>query len=236
MIRPIILTATFLLAASIGRAQTTPVSTYIQQVAKGWSTDAKKALPDLLIDRPDDPGVMFLHAALVDDPQRALPLLERIVQTYPSSEWADDALSRVILMACVAKDAAKAKAQFAKMRDQYANSPLLPITYDALRMTVGVPAATETAPSPSQPTGETSAAGEKTYTINAGSFASKADAQKLMDVFAAKRIRARLAEKWANGKRSWVVQVGEYDSEVAAAKEIALIKSVCSCKPVVAKR
>ena len=54
--------------ATIGAsAQGVGVKNYIQQVAAGWTSDAKKALPDLLIDAPDDPAVMFLHAALIDD-------------------------------------------------------------------------------------------------------------------------------------------------------------------------
>jgi len=225
---------------------------YVQQVAKGWTTDAKKALPDLLIDRPDDPGVMFLHASLVEDPKRALPLLERIVQNYPNSEWADDALSRVILLACIEKDAAKAKDAFQKMRDLYSASPLLPITFDAMRMSVGAPppATAEAAETTKKPAAATTPAAtpeaaseepsspalEKPYTLNTKILPSKTDAQKVLDSFKAKRMRARMAEKWVAGKRNWVIQVGEYETEVDAARDIEVVRSICKCKPVVVKR
>ena len=224
---------------------------YVQQVAKGWTMDAKKALPDLLIDRPDDPGVMFLHATLVEDPKRALPLLERIVQNYPTSDWADDALSRVILLACIEKDAAKAKDAFRKMRDLYSASPLLPITFDAMRMSVGAPPpATETAEKPAATKKPAAAAAtpaaakeepsspilEKPYTLNTKILPSKAEAQKVLDSFKAKRMRARMAEKWVTGKRNWVIQVGEYETEVDAARDIEVVRSICKCKPVVVKR
>ena len=54
------LTFFVILALSVlsASAQGVSVKHYIQQVAAGWTTDAKKALPDLLIDAPDDPGVM----------------------------------------------------------------------------------------------------------------------------------------------------------------------------------
>lgn len=213
------------LATALGsRAQTTSIPTYIQQIAKGWPDDAKKALPDLLIDRPDDPGVMFLHATLVDDAQRALPMLERIVQQYPTSEWADDALARIILHACLTKNVAKAKAEYEKLRDQYATSPLLLLCYDAVRTTVGAPASAVPATRP------------KPYTIGAGTFSSKEQAQKLVDVFTAKRMRAVVAAKTVKGKQMWVVQVGEYASEAEAAREVGLVSGVCKCTPIVLQR
>jgi len=245
--RPLLVLALFSLLPFAALAQKPTIEMYVQQVAKGWTTDAKKALPDLLIDRPDDPGVMFLHASLVEDPKRALPLLERIVQNYPTSEWADDALSRVILLACISKDADKAKSSFRKMRDLYGASPLLPITFDAMRMSVGVPEPAPTTPAtpaatsaatPAEPAASDAAAQpvEKPYTLNTKILPNKADAQKVLDSFKAKRMRARMTEKWVSGKRNWVIQVGEYDTEVDAARDIEVVRSICKCKPVVVKR
>ena len=247
ILRPLLVLTLVCLTSLSAVAQKPTIEMYVQQVAKGWTTDAKKALPDLLIDRPDDPGVMFLHASLVEDPKRALPLLERIVQSYPTSEWADDALSRVILLACIEKDAAKAKDGFRKMRDLYSSSPLLPITFDALRMSVGAPPAAASAAAataepaatakPAAPAEEPSApALEKPYTLNTKILPSKAEAQKVLDSFKAKRMRARMAEKWVTGKRNWVIQVGEYETEVDAARDIEVVRSICKCKPVVVKR
>ena len=250
--RPSLALLLFVLTTLSVLAQKPTIDMYVQQVAKGWTTDAKKALPDLLIDRPDDPGVMFLHASLVEDPKRAMPLLDRIVQNYPTSEWADDALSRIILLACIEKDAAKAKSSFQKMRDLYSASPLLPITFDALRMSVGAPPPATATPAEQKPAAAAAAKAdaapvaaadgasapvlEKPYTLNTKILPSKADAQKVLDSFKAKRMRARMAEKWVSGKRNWVIQVGEYETEVDAARDIEVVRSVCKCKPVVVKR
>ncbi len=248
MFRPLLLTVLLFPFISGGAsAQKPTIEMYLQQVAKGWTTDAKKALPDLLIDRPDDPGVMFLHASLVEEPKRALPLLERIVQNYPTSEWADDALARMILYACVTKDVEMANATFRRMRDQYGSSPLLPVTFDAMRMSVGVPAPTAPATAPAASTATATAtatapatatppATERPYTLNTKILASKDDAQKVLDSFKAKRMRAVMTEKWVSGKRNWVIQVGEYETEVDAAKDVDMVRSICKCKPVVVKR
>ena len=217
----------------VGHAQPATIPTYIQQIAKGWPDDAKKALPDLLIDRPDDPAVMFLHATLVEDPQRAQPLLERIVQQHPTSEWADDALARLILQAGLAKTVAQAKADYEKLRDQYASSPLLLLCYDAVRATVGAPAPPVDPKETVAPETGTSVGG---FTISAGVFSTKELAQKLVDSFTAKRMRARVAAKTVKGKQMWAVHVGEYASEADAAREVALVTGVCKCTPIVVQR
>ena len=228
------------------------VDTYIQQISKGWTTDAKTALPDLLIDRPDDPAVTFLHASLVEDPERAMPLFERIVQNHPQSEWADDALLRVILFSCTRKDEKKAKESFTRLRDVYPKSTLLPIAYDAMRMTVGVPPPTSMTKKeePAKPVADKKPVDEKKpetkkpdkpayknpYTLNTKIVPSKAAADKMLKTFKDKRMRARVAEKWVSGKRNYVVQVGEYETEVDAARDLEVVRSICKCKPTVVRR
>ena len=71
MLRSALLLFAAVLAVTASSAQPAAVKQYVQQVAAGWTTDAKKALPDLLIEYPDDPGVLFLHAALVDDNKKS---------------------------------------------------------------------------------------------------------------------------------------------------------------------
>lgn len=266
IIRLALLAAAFAVVVNAASAQKTNVKTYIMQVAKGWTSDAKKALPDLLIDQPDDPGVTFLHATLVEDPERAMPLFERIVQNYPSNEWADDALMRIILHACIKKDAEKAKTNFRKMRDLFSNSDLLPVAYDAMRMSVGVPPASSTATSSTATTepatgktatpatattatATTAGATAKTatpaaatpatatgYTLATLTTENKADADKLVEQFKKKRMRVRVSDKTIKGKRNFVVEVGEYTTEVDAAKDIEAVRGVCKCKPIVVKR
>jgi hypothetical protein len=211
--------------ASIGAsAQGVGVKNYIQQVAAGWTTDAKKALPDLLIDAPDDPAVMFLHAALIDDPKKASPMLERIVEAYPKSEWADDALARLVVMSATKNESDKARKYFATMRDQYSQSDLLPLVYDVMRSTVGAPAPSEkitlTPVSAKKPD-----LSEQPKPVNAKSFAAS---------MKQKRMPAKVGPD-ASSKKI-VVRVGEYATEADAQKEVEYVRSVCKCKATIEKR
>lgn len=223
-------------------AQTVGVKQYIQQVASGWTSDAKKALPDLLIDNPDDPGVLFLHASLVEDPKKAAPLLERIVDAYPKSEWADDALARLVIFAATKGEADKAKKTFVTMREQYSQSELLPVVYDVMRSTVGAPPPgdrTAAAPAPKkvEPVAETPAkTTAKAYTLVTRTTFSKDEADGLMEQFKKKRMRARLTTDQQKNKTRYIVSVGEYETEPDALKDLDAVRAVCKCKPTVTKR
>jgi septal ring-binding cell division protein DamX len=229
------------------------------QVAKGWTSDAKRALPDLLIERPDDPAVMFLHASLVGDPSKALPLYERIVERYPNSEWADDAMLRIIIQTCAAKDSLKATKSFQQLRTQYSNSELLPVAHDVMRSTVGVPPATETGnqkpetgnqkPETGNQKPETGNQKPETgnqqptatieshpYTLALTTTPDKKEADGMVSKYTAKNLRVNAVEKWIKGKRHYVVQVGWYVNELEAAADIDAVRKICSCKPIVARR
>ncbi len=230
--------------------QSVSVTTYLQQIAKGWPNDAKKALPDLLIERPDDPAVMFLHASLVEDPKKALPLYERIVERYSSSDWADDALLRIIIQACTGREETKAVKSFQQLRSLYPNSDLLPVAYDVMRNSVGLPAAAEATSPPTvqkeskpavPPDSVKSALTQPTtathpYTLVVLTSRSKSNAEETVAKLRKKGLKVDYAEKWVKGLRNYVVQVGWYKSEVEAAAEIDAMRKICSCKPVVARR
>lgn len=235
---------TLLLAVAIvtmsasGSAQGPNVRPWLQQIASGWTTDAKKALPDLLIDHPNDPGVMFLHASLVDEPQRAMPLYERIVEGFPSSEWADDALLRITLYAAHRRDTAKARRSLTSFRDQYSKSDLLPVAADAVRMSVGLPMpADRPTTSAVKPVSKDTAVVAKptSFALQVGSFATRPQAAKAAASYTAKRMRARVAEKVVNKKKVFVIIVGDYATEDAAAKDAGAVGAICKCKPMVVK-
>lgn len=219
-------------------AQQTNVKQYIQQVAAGWTTDAKKALPDLLIDAPDDPAVLFLHASLIDDPKKASPLLERIVEAFPKSEWADDAMARLVIVAATKNDAEKARKTFATMRDQYSQSDLLPVVYEVMRSTVGAPAPTEKIV-PAQPAKNAEPVLKnvtKNYTLAVMTTADKSEADKFAAKLKKKGLKATVTPTAIRGQSRYSVRVGEYETESEALRELVLVRTACDCKPVVSKK
>lgn len=241
MIRlPVSLVVLFAFMSAAMVAQTPNVRMYIQQVAAGWTSDAKKALPDLLIEQPDDPGVLFLHASLIDDAKKASPLLERVVSVFPKSEWADDALARLIVISATKNDSDKARRDFAKMREQYSQSELLPIVFEVMRASVGAPPPSDKAvaqtpkKNDASPTASEIAptkSSAKPYTLITRATFSKDEADALLESFKKKRMRARIATDSQRNKTRYVVSVGEYESEPDALRDVEAVRAICKCKP-----
>lgn len=229
-------------------AQAPNIKQYITQIANGWTTEAKRALPDMLVDYPEDPGVMFMHASLVEDPTRSLTMFERVVNAYPKSEWADDALFRIIAYSCVKGNVEKARKALLTMREQYLQSEYLAAANDLVRMTVGLPPAQEkkVAASPAPATTVTPAAAaaaaapandpSKPFTIQVGSYTSKEQAQSTLDSFKAKRMKATVVEVARGNWKSFTINVGDYTTIDEAKADVNAVKSICRCKAFVVKR
>lgn len=240
----------------IASAQAPNIRPWLTQIANGYSAEAKKALPDLLIDFPDDPAVLFLHASLVDEPKRAIPLYERIQNAYPKSEWADDALLRVIFHCIDTKETEKARRTWITLRDQYASSELVPVAYDALRMTIGAPAPNDKAPAStvkkeSQKETMKDAGKEAVkeaqkpddvetskewFTLQTMSTTDKTKAETQLAQLKKKRLKAKLATAEVKGKPKYMVQVGEYTTLADARKDSSVVAKICKCSPSIIKR
>ena len=86
---------------------------------------------------PDDPGVQFLHASVLEDMSKSLPMYQRIVKEQPDCEWSDDAQWRIVHYYAMKRDTAKAREEMQNFRSAYSKSELLLTAYDLLRATVG---------------------------------------------------------------------------------------------------
>ncbi len=111
----------------------------LQAIAMGKTDEVRKKLPDLLVEYPDDPGIQYLHAVLLEDAAKATPLFERIVKNYPTSEWADDAQWRIVQYYAMKKDTARARTELTVFRTKYPQSEFLLAATDAVKFTVDLP-------------------------------------------------------------------------------------------------
>lgn len=117
--------------------QASIVRNRLQSLAMGRIEEVRKDLPDLLAEFPDDPGVLFLHASVLEDMSKSLPMYQRIVKEKPDCEWADDAQWRIVHYYAMKRDTAKAREEMNNYRNAYPKSELLLTAYDLLRATVG---------------------------------------------------------------------------------------------------
>jgi tetratricopeptide (TPR) repeat protein len=85
------------LSAPVLRAQMSEqdVRTRLEYIYSGQTDRVRQEMPSLEKQYPNDPGVLYLDAILTTDGSRAVKKFQQIVDRYPHSDWADDALYKV---------------------------------------------------------------------------------------------------------------------------------------------
>ncbi len=115
-----------------------PVTKYLNMVAHGRSDEVRRILPDLMVSYPDDPGVKLLTGSILQNAFKATEIYESIIAQYPESQWADDAMWRVIQFYAIMGDTAKAQSGLTEMREKYPLSDFLVPASDIVRSSVGL--------------------------------------------------------------------------------------------------
>ncbi len=120
----------FLVVALVGKiltlsgvcAQQPTIEQYVAMVEEGQQDAVREQLPALLRKYPDDPGVLYLQALLTTDGAEAVRQYQNIVDTYPNSVWADDALYKVYKFYYAIGLYRTAELKLDQLRTRYPNS------------------------------------------------------------------------------------------------------------------
>ena len=135
-----------------GYGQAAIVRNRLQEVALGKVNEVKREVPDLLAEYPNDPGVQFLHAVVLDDGDKAIPIFQRIVNEHGTSEWADDAQWRIVQYYALKKDTSRARRELYKYRTNYPQSEFLLSATETVKATVGAGTQQMSVPADAKPT------------------------------------------------------------------------------------
>ena len=89
-----------LLSAPVAQAQSDKqnepdVQRRLEMIERGQDEAIKSELPTLLANYQNNPGVLLLQAVLTTDGTEATKIYQSIVDNFPRSEWADDALYKL---------------------------------------------------------------------------------------------------------------------------------------------
>ncbi len=115
-----------------------PVSQYLNEIASGNSDKVKLILPDLMVEYPNDPGVKLLTASVLTDAMKSLKIYNEIVNESPQSQWADDALYRIIQFHVVLSNGEEALSELNKLRQRYPTSQYIIPSADLVKTFIGV--------------------------------------------------------------------------------------------------
>ena len=79
-------------AQAFGQASDADVRKYLSMIESGQSDKVKEELPTLLSRYPNDPGILYVQGMATTDGAEAVRIYQSIVDNFPKSDWADDAL------------------------------------------------------------------------------------------------------------------------------------------------
>ena len=232
--------------------QSNEVRGALQELALGNRTNAMNVLLELIIEYPDDPGVVFLHASLLKNNVKAIPMYKKIVKGKPDSEWADDAQFRIISYYATKKDTIKAREEMQKFRNDYPKSEFLPDAYEILRNTVGGSgknnAPVMTPPKKQKDTGLIvdgnvveppipNPAANGQFTLQVGVFKTRVAADEEAQTYTNKRMRCKVIERnMPDGSMRYVVTIGEYTTRKNAEAAVPIVRNQCNCTPLIIQK
>ena len=189
----------------------------LELIEKGQADVVRAELPTLMTNFQTHPGVLYLQGVLMTDGNEASKVYQSIVENFPKSEWADDALFRLY---------------------QYYYSIGLYKTADqkvAEEPKAAAPAARTETPTPvSRP-----AKGAKpsvVYTVQAGTFSVLQNAEELRARFEKDGYASHIFTIVNNGKKFHKVWVGEFSKEDEARRFSAEIKKKYHINAIVVPR
>jgi cell division septation protein DedD len=199
---------------------------YVAQVNNGNVDDVRRELPSLLTKYPNNPGVMYLQGLVSREGSEAIRTYQSIVDNFPTSEWADDALYRVYQFYYALGLYRTAEIKMKQLVEKYPDSPFAKGGTEAAaaqkaapveepKLDVPAPAEThpQTPPPAAQPSTEPAAADTTMaarFVLQVGAFGVQNNAETLKDRFEAAGYPVEMISKVKDTRALFLVWVGNY--------------------------
>ncbi|MFM8568949.1 MAG: SPOR domain-containing protein [Candidatus Kapaibacterium sp.] len=212
------------LSSTLLTAQTSFVYQRLRSIMNGKTEEVRKELVELSKEMPDEPGVMLLQAAIMDDGAKAAPIYERITRDFPDCEWADDAQLRLVQYHALRRDTVRAQRELANFKRSYPLSEYLIFAHDLVKTTVGLG---KEGSKPGTPTAPASGAASTVPAAPSSTAPAKAsfvkkepakDTAKKEPAAATLTAQAYVAPK-DEEKKAWGWQIGSYSARKTAETE-----------------
>lgn len=221
------------------------IRSYVEKLDKGQTAEVRQVLSDLSTKYQNNPGVTFLQARLTTNAIEAVKLYQSIVDNFPRSEWADDALFRIYQYYYSMGLYKTADLKFQQLKKDYPASEFVTGKKDVnvqlreepvkLAPREPVPDTTETvtppavaaekkpdvAPKVTPPAVQEKKPGFGKYALQMGAFSSTGNAEKQKTFLESKGFEVDVTSKVRGGKTLYIVLLGRFADlqEARAMKE-----------------
>ena len=193
----------------------------LKDIERGDLIEARTKLATLLAQFPSDPSVNFLDAVLTEDGVEAVNKYTQIFTQYPQNQYADAALYRTFSYYYSLGIYKKADGYLSKLKNEYPKSPYIKAADRNLPSEdIYYKSESEFEEKP-EPVREIVA--EKQFTIQAGAFLNKTNADNLKRKFENDGFYSSIFSKEVGGSLLNVVIVGKFSAKQTAQKSLTEI-------------
>lgn len=249
--------ALLFLAYSLAQDKPPDIEKYLARVEAGGAELVRAEIPSLLSKYPNDPGILYLQGVLTTDGTEAVRVYQSIVDNFPQSEWADDALYKVYQFYYAIGLYRTAEIKLNQLKTDFPQSRYISVGAQAdvksLPEEKGNPQSAQPtqgnvvqgsptqpqADKPTLPEGDLSqSAGEEKgqYTLQVGAFSQQVNAEKQKLFFEDLGYSVELVNKVRDSRSLFVVLVGDYESPDQARLKSEEIKTKYNISSMVVTR
>ena len=198
-----------------------PIERYIGMIEAGQGEPVRTELPSLLTKYPNNPGVLYLQGLLTKEGAEAVRIYQSIVDNYPKSEWADDALYRVYQFYQAIGLFRTAELKMNQLKRDYPRSKYLTGSTEPEPPAVAEERGQPT-PDPGQPKPP---AVQGQFTLQVGAYSTQVNADKQKLFFEDLGYPVEVISKAKDGRTLFTVNIGNFATyDEAKAKSAALKK------------
>jgi len=202
------------------------VRKYVAMVNNGNADDVRRELPGLVTKYPNHPGIMYLQGLVTREGSEAIRTYQTIVDNYPESEWADDALYRVYQFYYALGLYRTAEIKMKQIVERYPDSPYAKggagsqaageLPPEEQPQPVSTPVETPASPSTEPVAVRSDTGGAAGFVLQVGAFGVQQNAQTLKDRFEAYGYPVEMISRVKDTKSLFLVWVGNYRTQEEA--------------------
>ncbi len=217
----------------------------LEMIERGQIEAVRAELPILMTQYQNNPGVLYLQAVLTTDGTEAAKMYQNIVDNFPRSEWADDALYRLYQYYYSIGLYKTAEQKLQQLRQDYPFSAYAVETPPLTDNIADIKQSAAVKESVKQPVKERETAVSEAirqkyegtgFTVQIGAFSTLQNAELLKTKFEQEGYTCNIFTMMSNGKKLHKVWVGEYSTYKEAQSAIQEIKQKYGLNAIVVSR
>ena len=210
---------------SVSTAQELDITPQLKKIEAGDKDEVQKTIPSLKKNYPNSSSVIYLDALLTEDGEKAFQLYKSVVDKFPKSKYADDAIYRMFAYSYAIDELEKAETYRTRLNKDYPESPYNKLTEKVVFTNVSKVKVKTEENKPIQKNEEKTNLKNYKFTVQAGAFTRKDNALKLKADLDKAGYTSNIIEKSIGGSLFHVVYVGKFTTDEEAKSFLTLINS-----------